>query len=88
MREKCFTLCLVKIYCFNLHPIRGEAKVIMNCEWKVRRGEPDSRRCFHHQEDVNRITKGPPERSAKKQLDPHLQHINCMPYTYFTDHNN
>lgn len=36
---------------------------------------PDSCRCFHHQEDVNSIEKSPPERSAEKQLDPHLQHI-------------
>lgn len=36
---------------------------------------PDSCRRFHHQEDVNSIEKSPPERSAEKQLDPHLQHI-------------
>lgn len=39
-----------------------------------RLGSPDSCRCFHHQENVDGVEKGPPERGAEKQLDPHLQH--------------
>lgn len=46
----------------------------MSCDRRwVGLGSPDSRRCFHHQENVHGVEKGPPERGAEKQLDPHLQ---------------
>lgn len=48
---------------------KASTEVIISCVC-----EPDSCRCFHHQEDVNGIKKGPPEGGTEKQLDPHLQH--------------
>ena len=74
MRGGCFTRSQRSLK-RHLAPIEGDVEVIMNCggwEVKVRLRAPDPCRCFHHQEDVNSVTKSPPERSAEKQLDPHL----------------
>jgi len=59
-----------------LHP--ASVEMLMNYGWKVRLGEPDPCGGFHHQEDVNSITEGPPKRGAEEQLDPHLQHMDWI----------